>query len=225
MRIVVAGGGMVGGGLVHALIEHKHDVVLVDEDQATCDRLYAETGVVAIQGNVARTGVLKEAEVSKADVFVAATGDDAVNLVCAILARSEGVPRIIARMRDPEYERGYRLAGVSSVIRVTDLMVNQMLMEVERPPVRRITSIGKGRADIFALTVPRGAKVDGQTVQQIAESATFPSQCVFVGVFNPDTSEFAIPRGQLEIRQGMDIFLVSPADEIHKAAEFLTAVT
>lgn len=223
MYIVVAGGGMVGGGLVRKLLDNKHDVVLIERDKEICDRLYAETGVVAIAGGATSIGSMIEAGIKKADVFVAATGSDADNLACAILAKSFEVPQVIVRMRDPAYKNAYVVAGVNSIVRVTDLMINQMMMDIENPQVRRITTIGGGKADIFIVTVPERAKVAGKSVKDIVDSRHFPSQCVFIAVYNKQTEEFSIPRGNQVINEGDELFLISAAENIKKAVDFLTA--
>jgi trk system potassium uptake protein TrkA len=223
MYVVVAGGGMVGGGLVRSLLDNKHDVVLIEQHKELCDKLYAETGVVAITGSATSIQALNEAGIRKADVVVAATGSDADNLACAILAKSFDVPRVVVRMRDPAYKNAYVVAGVHSIIRVTDLMVSQMLMDIENPEVRRITTIGGGKADIFMVKVPEGAKVAGKNVQNIVESRHFPSECVFVAVFDQKTDQFSIPRGKQEINEGNELFLISAAENIKKAVDFLTA--
>jgi trk system potassium uptake protein TrkA len=183
---------MVGGELVRSLLDNKHDVVLVEQHKETCDRLYAETGVVAIHGCATSIEALKEAGISKADVVVAATGGDADNLACALLAKSFEVPRVIARMRDPAYKNAYVVAGVNSIVRVTDLMVNQMMVDIENPTLRRITTIGGGKADIFMVNVPEG-------------------------------EQFSIPRGKQIIKEGDELFLISAAEDISKAVDFLTA--
>jgi len=170
MYIVVTGGGMVGGGLVRSLLDNKHDVVLIEQHKELCDKLYAAGGATSIQA-------LDEAGIKKADVVVAATGSDADNLACAILAKSFDVPRIIVRMRDPAYKNAYIVAGVSSIVRVTDLMVNQIMMDIENPEVRKITTIGGGKADIFIATVPDGAKIAGKSIKDIVGSRHFPNEC------------------------------------------------
>ncbi len=223
MYIVVAGGGMIGGGLVRRLLDNKHDVVLIDQDKEACDKLYAETGVVAVNGNVTSIEALNDAGVRKADVVVATTGSDANNLACAILAKSFDVSQIIVRMRDPAYKNAYRVAGASTIVRVTDLMVSQMMMDIENPEVRRITTIGGGKADIFIVIVPERAKVAGKSVEDIVGSRHFPSQCVFIAVYNKQTEEFSIPRGQQVINEGDELFLISTVDNIKKAVDFLTA--
>ncbi len=223
MYIVITGGGMVGGGLVRMLLDNKHDVVLIEQNKETCDKLYAETGVVAINGSATSIEALNEAGISKADVLVAATGQDADNLACAILAKSFEVPQIIVRMRDPAYKNAYIVAGVHSIVRMTDLMVGQIMMDIENPQVRRITSIGGGKADIFLVIVPEHAKIAGKSVQDIVGSRHFPSQCVFIAVYNKKTEEFSIPRGQQVINEGDELFLISTVENIKKAVDLLIA--
>ena len=214
---------MVGGGLVRMLLDNKHDVVLIEHNKEICDKLYAETGVVAINASATSIEALNEAGITKADVLVAATGQDADNLACAILAKSFEVPQIIVRMRDPAYKNAYIVAGVHSIVRMTDLMVGQIMMDIENPQVRRITSIGGGKADIFLVIVPEHAKIAGKSVQDIVGSRHFPSQCVFIAVYNKQTEEFSIPRGQQVINEGDELFLISTADHIKKAVDMLIA--
>jgi len=104
-----------------------------------------------------------------------------------------------------------------------NIMVSQMLMDIESPEVRRITTIGGGKADIFMVNVPDGAKVAGKNVQNIVESRHFPSECVFVAVYDQKTEEFSIPRGKQVINEGNELFLISAAENIKKAVDFLTA--
>jgi trk system potassium uptake protein TrkA len=224
MYIVVAGGGMVGGRLVRRLLEKKHDVVLIDTDREVCNRLYAETGVVAVNGKATRIDVLEEAGTEKADIMVVATPDDADNLATAILAKSLKVPRVIVRMRDPSYENAYKVAGVNKIVRVTDLMINEMLMEIENPRVRAITTIGGGRANIFMVIVPKGGRVAGKTIKQIAGDEAFPSQCVVIAIYSEEKGEFRIPRGEQVINEGDELFLISTAENIRRVADFLTTL-
>ncbi len=222
MYIVIGGGGMVGGELAHELIENKHDVVLIDGNKSVCDKVYAETGAIVINGSASQIEVLKEAGVEKADVVVAATANDADNLACAILAKSYNVPQIIVRMRNPAYENAYKVAGVQKIVRVTDLMVNQMMVEIENPKLRRIATIGNGKASIFIVTIPENAKNADKNIKDITDNRRFPDTCTFVGIYNPKSEEFAIPRGNEIINEGDEIFLISTEEDITKAVDFLT---
>ncbi len=221
MYIVVAGGGMVGGGLIITLLENKHDVVLIEQNRELCEKMYAETGVVAVCGSASQIEILKDAKIQKADVFVAATASDPHNLAAAIMAKSFNVPRVIVRMRDTAYENAYKVAGVNTILAVTDLMVDQMIIEIEQPKVQKIASIGSGKADIFRVFVPRGGKVAGKSVKDITTSRKLPSQCTFLGVYNKDNDEFTIRRDDRIICEGDELFLVSTAEQIKEAADFL----
>jgi trk system potassium uptake protein TrkA len=222
MYVLVIGGGMVGGGLVKHLMENKHDVVLIEQSKELCNTLYAETGVVAINGTGTSVNAMKEAGIDKADVVVSTTGSDAINLASAILAKSFGVPEIIVRMRNPDYRNAYRLAGATKIVRVTDWMVNQMMVYIENPKVRRITALGGGKADIFVVIVPEGAAVEGKSIMDITAMHDFPSQCVFVAVYNEQKEEFSIPRGQHVINEGDELYLISTAGDIKKVVDLLT---
>jgi trk system potassium uptake protein TrkA len=125
-------------------------------------------------------------------------------------------------MRNPAYEKAYRLAGVTSLVRLSDLVVNQMIMDIEKPRVRRIIQIGGGKGEIFSVKVPEDALVAGSSVASIASSAMFPAKCVFIAVFREKSDDFFIPRGQQIIEGEDQIFLTCAAEDITTAADYLT---
>ncbi|RKY12951.1 MAG: hypothetical protein DRP52_03945, partial [Planctomycetota bacterium] len=157
----------------------------------------------------------------KADVFVATTANDADNLAATILAKSYGVSQLIVRMRDPAYEKAYRVAGANTILRVTDLLVNQMVFEIEKPEVQRITTIGSGKAAIFRMLVPKAARVSGKSVKDITSIRKFPPQCVFIAVYSHKSGEFTIPRGNQVIQEGDELFMISATDDIKAASDFI----
>lgn len=222
MYVLVIGGGIVGGGLVRSLMENKHDVVLIEQDKELCNTVYAETGVIAINGTGTNVDALTEAGIEKADVVVATTDDDSINLATAILAKSFQVPNIIVRMRNPGYRNAYKIAGATRIIRVTDWLVNQMMTFIENPKVRRITAIGAGKADIFAVLVSEGAHIIGKTIMDIAGMKDFPTQCTFIAIFNEKKEEFSIPRGSQVINEGDELFIISTAEDAKQVLKLLT---
>jgi Trk K+ transport system NAD-binding subunit len=125
-------------------------------------------------------------------------------------------------MRNPGYRKAYKLAGATRIVRVTDWMVNQMMIYIENPKVRRITALGGGKADIFAVIVPEGAAVAGKSIVDITAQKGFPAQCVFVAVYNEEKEEFSIPRGPQVINEGDQLFIISTAGEIKQVVELLT---
>ena len=101
-------------------------------------------------------------------------------------------------------------------------MINQMMIDIENPQVRRITSIGGGKANVFVIVVPKAARVAGKSIVEITSDPEFPAQCVFVAVYNHDREEFCIPRGRQVITEGDELFLISKAEHIKKVVVLLT---
>jgi len=221
MYIVIAGAGLVGSGLAERLIEARHDVVVIDQDKAVCEWIASRLGVPALHGRSTDVDILEQAGIARADVGVGTTRVDADNLAFALLARSFDVPRVIARMRDPRYEAAYRRAGVTTTIHVSDVFINQLMLDIEEPHLRRVATFGAGKAAIVVDTVPEGALVSGQTVSQCAADPEFPGDCVITGIYRAETQQFIIPRGSAEVRAGDRVFLVAEYATLRKASRFL----
>lgn len=169
--------------------------------------------------------MLNEAGIEKADVVVAATQHDVENLSCAILAKSLIVPKVIARMRDVNYENAYKVAGIDRIVRVADLMVDQILLDIENPQVRRVATIGGGRANIFMVVIPEGAEIDGWSIKDITEQPSFPQQCTFAGMYRPSDCCFTIPRGDDTVTAGDELFLLALPQAIQGIVDLLTSGT
>ena len=114
MKIVLVGGGKVGYAIVRQLTKEGHDIILVDNDRAVVENVNESFDVMAICGNGANLDVLQEAEAGKADLLIACTAQDELNLLCCIFARKLGCGNTIARVRTPEYaEQMYFIKDVS----------------------------------------------------------------------------------------------------------------
>jgi trk system potassium uptake protein TrkA len=224
MYIIVAGGGAIGQPLTKMLVENNHDVVVIDKDANVCESVYAETGALTIHGNATDLRILEQSGAAKADVITCLMYSSADNIACALLAKSLGIPRIIARLRFPAYEEAYKLAGVTSIVRMADLLINQIMMEIEQPKVRKITTVGGGRAEIYSVKIPQNAKSIGMTIKDIAQHPDFPTECVFMGIYREDRDDFLIPRGNHTLQEGDDVFLVSKGQYIKAATAFLRKV-
>lgn len=224
MYIVIAGGGAVGQALARALIEHKHDIVVVEQDRAVCEGIAARTGALVRLGNATDIEVLEEAGLDKADVAAAVMPHDADNLAFAVLARHFGVPRVVARMRNEKYAAAYETAGVTKIINIVDLFVNQLALEIEQPQLRQVASLGGGKASVTIAVIPKNSAAHGKTVADIAKDELFPKACVIAGIYREATEEFIIPRGMREVRSGDKLFLAADAENISRAAAYLQTV-
>jgi trk system potassium uptake protein TrkA len=224
MYVIIAGAGIIGQEIIKMLVEKKHDVVAVDKDPEVCETVYTETGALTINGDATDIHILERAGAAKADVLVCLMHSPADNIACTLMAKSLGVPRVLARLRNQPYEEAYKLAGVTSIIKMADLLVNELMMEIEQPKIRKVVTLGGGRADIYAVKIPQGAKTVGMSVKDIAKSGNFPEQCLFVGTYDEDKETFQIPRGSNILQEGDIVFLVSNSQHIKQAADFLTKI-
>lgn len=221
MFIIVAGAGIIGKEIIKMLVENKHDVVVIDKDKDVCEALYAETGAMTINGNATDLTVLEEAGAAEADVVLCLMRSHADNIACSLLAKSLGVSRIVARLRDPRYEQAYIKAGVTTVASVADLLINRIIMEVEQPEVKQIMTLGGKRAGIYVVTIPVNARSVGRKIMEITVQPEFPRECVFMGIYREEDGTFLIPRGDYAIREEDTIFLISKPEFIGNAANLL----
>jgi trk system potassium uptake protein TrkA len=221
MYVVIAGGGAIGQAVAKALVDDRHDVVVIDRDRATCEEISAHVGALAINGLGTRVETLEEAGIRKADVAVGAMPTDADNLAFGVLARNFGVPRVIARMRNPRYESAYKLAGIYKPLSAIEMFVRVAVPEIELPTVRQVGTFGDGKATIVVVTMPEKAKTHGMAVKDIAQDRHFPNDCVIAGILRGDTGDFVFPRGAAEVRSGDQVFLVANEQDVKKAAQFL----
>jgi trk system potassium uptake protein TrkA len=207
MYVVIAGAGLVGGGLAERLCEAKHDVVVIDQNRGVCELVTQRLGAMTFCGSATSMDVLEQAGTARADVAVATMRSDADNLAFALLAKSVGVPRIVARMRDQRYERAYKEAGVAATVQIVDVFVNQLLLEIEQPHLRQVATFGTGGASIVVDTVPEAAAVAGKTIGEVGASGEFPAKCVVTGIYRPEA--------------GDRVFLVASHQDLRKASRFL----
>ena len=103
MNIIVVGCGKIGTTLIESLANEGHDVVAIDNDQSVISEITNMYDVICVAGNGTDCDTLSEAGIEKADMFIAVTGSDELNMLGCYIARSMGAGHTIARIRNPEY--------------------------------------------------------------------------------------------------------------------------
>ena len=124
MYVVVVGGGRVGRTIARWLLTAEHEVAVVDRSPAECAVVEEELGSVSVLGDATEAGVLAKVGANRADVLIAATGADDVNLVtCQLAMHKFDVTRTISIVNEPENETLFRTLGVGAVVNITDLAI------------------------------------------------------------------------------------------------------
>ncbi|PIE51455.1 hypothetical protein CSA37_08075 [Candidatus Fermentibacteria bacterium] len=223
MFVIVAGAGTVGRNVAVQLEGNGHNVVVIDSDHEVCRDIYSDTGLETVVGNATSLGTLRDAGIHKADVFVCLMAKDADNIAAAILARSMGVGRILARMRNQGYAEAYKLSGVNSVLRVADLLISQVMTEIEQPRVKRVMSLAGGAAEMYAVVVEEKSWATGKTVTQMAAHKSFPKDAILSGIYRVGDRGFVVPRGDTVLDSGDTVYVVTPARNIAGIAEIMSS--
>ena len=171
MKIVIVGCGKVGTSIARELNSEGHEISVVDISRAAVNRLSESLDVLGIEGNGATFEALSEAGAETADLVIAATARDEVNLYTCLMARSAGVPHTIARVRSPEYTDD--LYRVKDQLRLS-MSINPELTEaIEISRLLRfsgaleIDSFAKGAVELIKVLVPKDSAVNGKKISQI----------------------------------------------------------
>ncbi|MFC2106234.1 potassium channel family protein [Candidatus Bipolaricaulota bacterium] len=221
MRILIAGAGVTGRRLAAQLAKGRHDVTVVDLNRELCEVASSQLGVSAICGNATDVLVLEETDIGRADVAVALMRGSADNLAFSLLAHSAGVGRIIARMTNPKYRAAFELAGVTTIVDVAGLYLDQMVLEIEHPQVQQVASIAGGQGLIVFVTVEEGSFADGHTLDELRSDRRFPVGCIVSGLHRAESEKLLYPTGRDRILTGDRLLLVGSIEGLTRAADLM----
>jgi len=142
-----------GAELASLLIADGHDVTLLESNEKLCNIASSELDAMVIWGNGTDSKALKELNLGEADVFVAATGNDEVNLLTCILVREYQIPKIIARVSDPTHSKAFKKIGIDSVVSPEITTASYVEKLIIRPKIADLVVMGKGDAELLDIKV------------------------------------------------------------------------
>jgi trk system potassium uptake protein TrkA len=209
MRVAIAGAGKVGKAIARELLANGHQILLIDRDPALA-RAGSLDGAETLVADACEITALQGARLAECQVVVAATGDDKVNLVVSLLAKTEfGVPRVVARVNHPKNEWMFDESWGVDVAVSTPRMLSALVEEaVSVGDLVRLFSFRQGDADLVEITLAPDSPVTGMCVGDL----TWPV----------DSALVAIVRGPRVITPSADdlldagdelIFVTSPEQE------------
>jgi trk system potassium uptake protein TrkA len=209
MRIVIVGAGSVGRSIARELLDNGHQVLLIDRDPAAI-RVSSVPEAQWLLADACEIASLTEAGLANCDVVVAASGDDKVNLVVSLLAKTEyGVPRTVARVDNPTNEWMFDEAwGVDVAVSTPRLMTALVEEAVSIGDLVRIFTFQQGHANMVELTLPGDSPLAGTRLAEIA----WPADTVLVGIIR---AEHPIPPSRDDTLEANDelMFITVPESE------------
>jgi trk system potassium uptake protein TrkA len=209
MRVAIAGAGKVGRAIARELIQNGHQILLIDRDPAQARPGVVE-GAEVLMADACEVSALEEVRLFECDVVVAATGDDKVNLVVSLLAKTEfGVPRVVARVNHPKNEWMFDSTWGVDVAVSTPRMLSALVEEaVSVGDLVRLFSFRQGEADLVEITLASDSPVAGQRVG----AQSWPEDTALVAIVRGDRVIAPTADDPLEIGDEL-IFVASPRQE------------
>ncbi len=169
MYIIVIGGGRVGYYLAQALLDEKHEVLIVEKNATVCEVLTEQMGSICFRGDGCEAATLAEIGTGRADMFIAVTGDDPDNLVaCQIAKHKFNVSRTIARIRNPQNEVIFKKLGIDVTVSTTNLILEHIEEEVPTHPLIHLLTIRDRGLEIVEVKILPDSTAVGKAVQDLS---------------------------------------------------------
>ena len=207
MNIVILGAGTVGREIAELLCQRDHSITLIDNDPEQVRRANEELDVRAFQGSASQSSVLFQANMSGADICLAVTGDDEVNLVAASMAKAMGVRRAIARVYAPvfrdlstfDYQSHFNIDRILSLEQLTAM---ELARSIRTPGSVVVEQFARGDLEVQELIVGRECKVTRKKIRDLGLHHN-----VKIGTINRDNRMWiASAEDQLEIGDKVTVF-------------------
>ena len=168
MYAIVVGGGKVGYYLAKELLDNNHEVLVIEQDAAKCERINQELGEVAMQGDGCEVAVMEQAGVGRADMVIAVTGDDEDNLVtCQVAKLRFNVPRTIARINNPKNEAIFKALGIDATVSSTTAILAHIEEELPTHPLIHLLTLRGGGLELVEMKIPQNASVVGKKLKEV----------------------------------------------------------
>lgn len=210
MNIIIAGGGKVGETLIEQLSNENHDVVAIDTNSKLIERLVNAYDILGICGNAASYQVQTEADVGSADVFIALTHSDELNILSCLVAKTAGVKHTIARVRNPDYSKQFQFfqneLGLSMTVNPEYSAAREIARVLHFPTAINMESFAKGAVDLMEIKLSSGNPLCGVALSDIQRKTRVK---VLVCAVQRGKDVF-IPRGDFVLEEGDKIHITAP---------------
>ncbi|MFB4295568.1 potassium channel family protein [Actinomadura sp. NTSP31] len=216
MRVAIAGAGAVGRSIAQELLENGHEVLLIDKSPKAI-KVEMVPRAEWLLADACEISALDDAALERCQVVVASSGDDKVNLVVSLLAKTEyGVPRVVARINHPNNEWLFNESWGVDVAVSTPRLLSALVEEaVSVGDLVRLMTFRQGEANLVELTLPENAPLGGERVG----SVSWPRDTALVAILREGRVLVPTPDDTLE--PGDELMFVAVQDVEDELAELL----
>lgn len=211
MKIVIIGVGTIGRTILRSLVSEGHTVTIIDEEKHKIESLIERYDVMGVVGNGAGMDIQNEANVQDADLVIALTRSDELNILACLVAKKVGAKNTIARVRNPDYRKQIALMkddlGISMVVNPEQETANEIFNIINLPSVAQIEHFASGKVSLVEVVAEKGCTLIGETLISLGKK--LKTKVLICAVRRGD--EVLIPSGNFEIMEGDRIHFTSNA--------------
>ncbi len=208
MRIIVVGCGNVGLTLTEQLSKEGHNITVIEEQSSVVQTAVNNLDVLGIVGNGASYSIMKDAGIDKADLMIAVTDSDELNLLCCLIAKKAGNCHTIARVRNPIYKKEINFIkeelGLSMVINPEEAAATEAGRLLKLPSATKIETFARGRAELVRLVIDENSRLKDLALKDIPSDL---KKHVVIAVVTRGNDVF-IPDGSFILRAGDEITII-----------------
>ncbi len=209
MKIVIVGNGKVGFSLAEHLVKESHDLTIVDMQEEPLRKASDILDIMSVKGNGVSSSILKEAGAESADLLVAATSSDEVNMVCCSTAKHLGTKCTIARIRNPEYTMGIselkKTMGIDMVINPENASATEIARWLRFPSAANIETFCRGRVELMGFRLQAKDFMVGKPLHVLSDQVKKLS-LLFCAIERD--SEVFIPDGAFVPRENDKLYVI-----------------
>ena len=217
MRIVIVGDGKIGSALAEQLSREGHEITIVDRSGAPLQRTVEDLDILSIEGNGATYATQLEAGVDEAELVIAVTAQDELNLLCCLVAKKIGAKHTIARVRNPEYAGELSLIsddlGLSLSVNPELICATEMARTLRIPSAIKTDTFFGGKVELLKFQLPADSPLAGRTLMELP------------GITRAKVLICAVERGEQEIHIPSGSFRLQAGDRISFVASYAGAHT
>lgn len=217
MKIIIVGCGKVGEAITETLCSENHDICVIDKNKAVVDKITYSCDVMGIYGSGAVSNTLKEAGAATADLLIATSSLDEVNLLSCVIAKKLGTKRCIARVRSPEHNSQSLFLGQTLGISMTvnpELVASREISRLLRmPSALEVDTFARGRIEMVRIKLTESSKLCGRPLSEL--SSVLKSRILVCAIQRPGSEGAIIPTGEFVPLPGDKVYVTATHRELN----------
>ncbi|OED30300.1 TrkA family potassium uptake protein [Methanosphaera sp. WGK6] len=213
MYVIIVGAGRVGLNLAQSLVREGLNVTIIENDPIVSEEVADQVNAMVIQGDATSVQVLEDADIVDADVFVAATGHDTVNLLTSVLSQNyDNIKKIIARVNDLDHMSAFKKVGIDMTVSPESTVASYLERIITRPKVADLIILGRGSTELLEVKI-ENKDLFGKNVLDYSPTEKYIVCAVY------EDNELIIPQKDTVFHEDQKISVLAKSDYVQEVTK------